>query len=64
MKRKLNLKIDQRFEWIVILIEGKKYLNVQWPGSFFAHPKKHWSKGVPEGLCSREGDLARVRCGN
>jgi len=31
-------------------------------GPFYAHPKENWREELPEGLCSREGDLPCVGC--
>ena len=31
-------------------------------GPFYAHPEENWREELPEGLCSREGDLPCVGC--
>ena len=32
-------------------------------GPFYAHPEENWREELPEGLCSREGDLPCAGCG-
>ena len=39
------------------IFEGFEY----W--TFLCHPEEYWREGVPEGPCSREGDLPCVGCG-